>query len=461
MRKGFLGISILILVLLFVSSSALMAQRRPNRPAAQAAPPAAPARNDLKLTYRTTTSGQSMENTTLLKGARERTEMKLGYGRDIINVTQCDLKRTIQISDSAKKYVITPMETSDAPANNGQVARPVVEPSRSGGVITYTTNAVDTGERKEMFGFQARHVKTSMIVESSPDACSQVKQRVETDGWYIDFSFGLNCDIGHRGPMGGPSPRGGCRDAVRFNRQGAARTGYALQETTTSYGPDGRVAFSSTKEVIELSREPLDAALFDIPAGYVEAASAQELYAMPSMADMMQMSESRPPAAGNQSNASNMSKGKASGVIRVGVVQINNKTDKGISQESLRQRLIGELQGDSVEAVPLNAISPREAEAEAKAKQCDFILYTDLAGLKTSAAKKMGGFLGRATGVGSGGVDKTEAKVEFQLFAVGETAARLKSAATAKEEGDEASAGTALDQEAKQVSAEVRKSRRG
>src|SRR5258705_2068399 len=450
MRKRFWGIHIPIaLVLLFISSSALIAQRRPNRPAA-----APPARNDLKITYRTTTSGHSMENTTMLKGARERTEMKIGYGRDIINVTQCDLKRTIQISDSAKKYVITPMETSDAPTSSGPVARPNAEPSRRGGVITYTTTAVDTGERKEMFGFQARHVKTSMIVESSPNACNPVKQRMETDGWYVDFSFGLNCDLGGRAPTGVPYAPGGCRDAVRFNRQGAARTGYALQETTTSYGPNGQVAFTSTKEVVELSREPLDASLFDIPAGYVEAASTQELYAMPSMADLTsQMSDSRPPAANDQSNASNMSNRKASGSIRVGVVQINNRTDKGISQESLRQRLIGELQGDRVEAVPLNAISPREAEAEAKAKQCDFILYTDLTALKTSAAKKMGGFLGRATGVGSGGVDKTEAKVEFQLFAVGETAARLKSAATAKEEGDEASAGTALDQEAKQVSA--------
>jgi len=461
MRKGFLGISILILVLLFVSSSALMAQRRPNRPAAQAAAPAAPARNDLKLTYRTTTSGQSTENTTMLKGARERTEMKLGYGRDIINVTQCDLKRTIQISDSAKKYVITLMDTSDAPTNTALGPRPVVEPSRRGGVITYTTNAVDTGERKEMFGFQARHVKTSMIVESSPDACMPMKQRMETDGWYIDFSFGLNCDLGGRAPMGGPSPRGGCRDAVRFNRQGAARTGYALQETTTSYGPDGRVAFTSTKEVVELSREPLDAALFEIPAGYVEATSTQELYAMPSMADMMQMSQNQQPVAEDRSNASRMNNAKAPGSIRVGVVQINNKTDKGISQESLRQRLIAELQGDGLEAVPLNGISPRETETEAKAKQCDFILYTDLTGLKASAAKKLGGFLGRATGVGSGDVGKTESKIEFQLFAVGEATARLKSAATAKEEGDEASAGTALDQEAKQVSAEVRKNRRG
>lgn len=455
MRKRFWGINALIVVvLLFVSSSALMAQRTRNKPAA---PPAAPARSDLKITYRTTTSGQPMENTTMLKGARERTEMKLGFGRDIINVTQCDLRRTLQISDSAKKYVITPMETADAQTNNGPVARPVGEPSRRGGVITYTSNAVDTGERKEMFGFQARHVKTSMVIESSPDACNPVKQRIETDGWYIDFSFGLNCDLGGRPQMAMAPAPGGCRDAIRFNRQGAARTGYALQETTTSYGPDGRVAFSTTKEVVELSREPLDAALFDIPAGYVEAASAQELYAMPSMAEMTsQVSQSEQPAANDQSNTS-MSNRKALGIIRVGVVQINNRTDKGVSPDSLRQRLVGELQGDGVEAVPLNAISAREAETEAKAKQCDFILYTDLTGLKTSAAKKVGGFLGRATGVGSGGVDKTEAKVEFQLFAVGEATARLKSGATAKEEGDEASVGTALDQEAKQVSAAVRK----
>ena len=459
MRKRFWGINLLsVFVLLLVSSSAFMAQRRPNRPAAQPAPPP---RNDLKITYRTTTSGQAMENTTMLKGARERTEMKLGYGRDIINVTQCDLKRILQISDGAKKYVITPMETGDATPNTAAVAGGTSAPARRGGVVNYTTNAVDTGERKEMFGFQARHVKTSLIIESSPDACNPVKQRMETDGWYIDFSFGLNCDLGGRPQMGIPSMPGGCRDSVRFNRQGSARTGYALLETTTSYGPDGRVLFSSTKEVIELSREPLDAALFDIPAGYVEAASAQELYAMPSMGEMSsQVADSQPPTGRTQNAPSNLSSAKTPG-IRVGVVQINNKTDRGVSQEALRLRLIGQIQGDGVEAIPLNAISPREAEAEAKAKQCDFILYTDLTTLKASSAKKLGGFLGRATGVGSGGVDKTEAKVEFQLFAVGETTARLKSAATAKEEGDEASTGTALDQEAKQVSAEVRKKSRG
>jgi hypothetical protein len=143
----------------------------------------------------------------------------------------------------------------------------------------------------------------------------------------------------------------------------------------------------------------------------------------------------------------------------VGVVQINNRTDRQVSTESLRSRLIGNIEGAGVDAIPLNAVSQSEAEAEAKAKQCDFILFTDITGLKTSAAKKIGGFLGRAAGVG--GIDKTESKVEFKLFAVSEASPRLQSAASAKEEGDEASVGTAVDQEARAVNAEVKKRGRG
>ena len=453
MRKRFWGTSIVTaLVLLITSSSAIVAQRPRNRPAATT-----PVANDLKITYRTTTSGNSMEMTTMLKGARERSEMKLGYGRDIINITQCDLKRTLQISDSAKKYVVTPMETVTGTANTAAPVATVSEPTRRGGVITYTTTSVDTGERKEMFGFTARHIKRTITMESSPDACSQVKQRMETDGWYIDFTYGLNCETGGAQMMGGGAS-GGCRDRVRFNHQGGARLGYPLQETMTSYGPDGSVAFTSTKEVVELSRAPLDAALFDVPAGYVETTNSQELYSMPSMDSMTsqasQMSQSQTQVE-DRSNASRVS--KAPGVIRVGVVQINNRSGRPVSVESLRGRLLSEIQEGGVEAIPLNAVSQAEAETEAKAKQCDFILFTDVSVLKSSAGKKLGGMFGRAVGVG--GIDKTEAKVEFKLFAVGESTARLQSSATAKEEGEEASAGTALEQEANHVKAEVRRNR--
>lgn len=450
MRKRHMGNSVMgALILFIVLPAVFVAQRRPNRPAAQPAP--TPARNDLKITYRTSTSGQSMEMTTMLKGARERSEMKLGHGRDIINITQCDLRRIVQISDSAKKYVITPMDTVDATPGSSVPASGTSQPTTRGGVITYTTSAVDTGERKQMFGFQARHVKTSIVIESSPDACSPIKQRMETDGWYIDFSYGLNCDHGGAAQTAGMPSQGGCRDRIRFNRQGAARTGYPLQETTTSYGPDGSVAFTSTKEVVELSREPLDAALFDVPAGYVETKNAMELYGMPSMDQMMGQAEKNTQPAERDEMPSTES-AKRPGLVRVGVVSINNRTDRQISTESLRQRLIAEIDGSGVDAIALNASSATEAEAEAKAKQCDYILYTDVTTLKSSAAKKL---FGRVAGVG--GVDKTEAKIEYKLFAVGDGAPRLQSGATAKEEGDEASAGTAVSQEARAVTAEVRR----
>jgi len=443
------------LVLVVTWTSTFVAQRTRNRPAAQA-----PA-NDLKIKYRMTVGGQAIETMTMIKGARERSETHTGYGMDLVNLTQCDLKQTVQISDKTRKYIITPMDAGDSNANIQTGMADTSGPSRRGGVITYVMTSTDTGERKEMFGFQARHVKTSISIESSPDACNPSSQRMETDGWYIDFSFGLNCEVGRPQLMGAPPARNGCRDRVSYKRVGTGRTGYPLMETTTSYGPNGSVVFSTTKEVIELSREPLDATLFDVPAGYVETKNAQELYGMPSMDAMMsQMAKGRPPVEGNQGIASPDANTKAPGSIRIGVIQINNKTDHPVSTESLRSRLLGEIQSTGVEAVSLNAGSPAEAEMEAKAKQCDFILFTDIASLRISAAKKLGGMFGRATGVGSGGIDKTEAKVEFKLFAVNENSPRLQSAASAKEEGDEASAGTAIDQEAKMVSAEARKKNR-
>ena len=104
----------------------------------------------------------------------------------------------------------------------------------------------------------------------------------------------------------------------------------------------------------------------------------------------------------------------------------------------------------------LDGVFPMEADAEAKVKKVDFILYTDIATLKMN---KLGGLLGGLSG--GSAIPKTESKLEFKLFAVGETAPRLQSNTSAKEEGDENSVGTAVDAEARMVAAEVRKRGRG
>ena len=455
MRKRFIGSVFLTVALLMSVFGVAAPQTRPRGPR-----PAQPA--DLKIRYKTTMSGQPSESVTMIKGTRERSEMH-GFGMDSINITQCDLKRTVQLNEKTQKYLITPMigpDTNQPASTSPATSTPTSGPAdvRRGGVVTYVTNVTDTGERKEMFGFTARHVKTSMTIKSSPDACSPIDQRMETDGWYIDLSFNFNCDLGQARMMTRPPvASGGCRDRYSFRQEGTGKTGYPLIETTTMYGPDGKTVFSTTKEVVELSRDPLDAALFDVPQGYTEAANSQELYGMPSVAEMMNQA-----AQGNVSNQPSQTQAQPSadskqpGTIRVGVVAINNKSNRPVSAEALRARLIGSIEGSNIDAVPLQqAMSLIEAEAEAKAKQCDYILFTDISGLKISAAKKLGGLLGRAAGVG--GIDKAEAKVEFKLYPVGATTPVLESTATAKEEGDEASVGKALDAEARAVVNEVRK----
>jgi hypothetical protein len=457
MRRGFSIVKVsLVLSFVIVSVSVFVAQTR-NRPAT------APA-SDFKVKYQVTVrsagaAGQTSESVTMIKGPRERSEKHSGYGLDTIDIMQCDLKRTIQISVSAKKYMITQMETRE-PNAVGTTERPAASsvPTSRGGIITYTTSIVDTGERKEMFGFTARHVKSSTIIESSPNACTPVKHRSELDGWYIDLNVGLDCRswqpavIPNRVP-----PSGGCQDQPRFKREGTGKTGFPLIETTTMYGDGGQVMFTMTREVIELSRQPLDSALFDLPAGYTEATTTQELYGMPSVASIMSgVAQGQAADSDRRTAAANSSSARKPGSVLIGVVQINNKAGRPISQDALRQRLVGQIEGAGLDAVALNASSQMEAEVEAKAKQCDFILYTDIAALKVN---KLGGMFGRVTGVEGAG--KTEAKLEFKLFAVGETTPRLQSSASAKEEGDEASAGTAIDTEAKIVSAEVKKRGRG
>lgn len=425
----------------------------------------APQAADLTLKQRMSMQGQNFESTTMFKGARQRSEMHM-MGMNMTSITQCDLKRTVQLGEQTKKYMVSPMAqdaSTDDAGGVGSSTSQTSEPNRRGGIVTYTMTTTDTGERKDMFGFKARHIKTSMVMEPSANACQREKMRIDTDGWYIDFEI-PNCALNAPTQMMRPGRSGGCQDQIRFKYAGGGRPGYPLNMTTTMFKPDGSVQMTMTTEVLELSRATLDPALFDVPAGFAETKNAQDLY---DMSAMMSAGMGRRPSTTNVTSESSIASAdgspsaKSPGTIRVGVVAINNKTDKTVSVLSLRDQLIGNLSGSNLDAVPLDASSPDAVEAEAKQKQCDFILYTDITALKqASATRKMGGLLGRATGIGSAGVDKSESRVDYRLMAVGSTSPQLQSSAIAKEEGDEASVAAALVQEAQKVSAQAQKRRR-
>ncbi len=393
----------------------------------------------------------------MIKGARERNETSMnagGFAINTVNITQCDMRRTIQINDRAHKYLITPMDTDSqsGEAETGSTGAPASAGSRRGGVVTLSMNTIDTGERKEMFGFTARHLKRTTMMESSADACNQQRMKIETDGWYINLEYGLSCPANRPPQTGRGAAPAGCRDRFVYRNTGPTNLGYPLQETTTMYGADGTATYTMTKEVIDLSRQTLDAALFDIPAGYTEARSQQEMFAGPSMADIQAMARQQQ----GQSNSGNETQAggtaSASARVRVGVVDFNNKTKTNVSTDSLRQQLIAALASNGVDAIALNASSTSEAVAEAQAKQCAYILYTDISTLKTpSSGKKIGGLLGRATGVGSADAGKNEAKLDFRLVATAGSAPIAQSSASAKEDTQDATVAEAIQNEARAV----------
>jgi hypothetical protein len=433
------------------------------------------ARADLRIKQRTTMQGQSFESDVAIKGQRQRTEQQVGPYKNV-SVMQCDMKRILNISEATRKYTVTPLvsETADEGAASTTPARPASAGApRRGGVVTYVMSMTDTGERKQMFGFTARRIKTVTKSEASPDACNTETFHYETDGWYIDFDFNFDCLNNQQAASptyGGAQPE--CRDRIRYRRTGTAKMGYPVQ-VTTSFFKDGKVQFTSMTEVLEISRATLDAALFDVPAGYTEARSQQELYDPSAMAAAMQ-AQSRDDDDDDDSGAASAASGgammaaprpaasssvgaKRAGVVRIGVIPPSNKTDKQVGIDALRAQLVSALSSGNVEAVALDASSPGGMEAEARAKECDYVLYTDIVSVKQSAASKIGGFLGRATGA-SDGKERHEARVEFSLVPAGSSAPLLESNATAKEDGTaDAAVASALRRQAQLVAAKVRK----
>ena len=232
---------------------------------------------DVKITTKSAAGGQSMTSTTYIKGARQRTE-GVGY----TSIYQCDMKRMIQINDKTRSYFIMPIDGPDA--SRGTSSPGPGAQRRRGGIITYTTTTTDTGERKQMLGLTARHLKSRTVIEASEGACNPMNMEMETDGWYVDLPGGLNCATDESGGPRFPVEQSDCVDEVRFKSVGTAKMGHPVMTTTSmkfNMGADSPAVnmptSSSTQEVVDLSTASLDAALFEIPAGYREVKSMQEL----------------------------------------------------------------------------------------------------------------------------------------------------------------------------------------
>ncbi len=358
---------------------------------------------DVKIKTKQTMSGQTSENTTYIKGKRTRTEMMGGV---MVTVTQCDLNRDLQINPAAKTYLVN-LYDDGTPVK--QVA-PTTQQTKTtevtkGGTMFVTTTIKDTGERKQMFGYTARHIIQTIETETSPDACLPSKTKMEMDMWVIDAEFASGCTTERYYRPYKSSKPSGCQDKIVPKTIGSAKSGYPLWQKMTSFDANGKESFSTISEVVELSKATLDQALFEIPANYREVQDAPQMYAaaLPTSNDSS-ITGSSAPSTGMVSSINNARsssaptetpaalEAKKPGTVRVGVTVKTTSVGEGITANDLSaavQNTIGQyLKGTKVEIIPLEAKLATAQTSEATEKQCDFVLNV------TAAHKKGGGGFG-------------------------------------------------------------------
>lgn len=394
-----------------------------------------PALADVRVKQKVTTSGQTMESTRSIKGSRERTETKIemadpdaaAFFPQIASITQCDLRRNVRVNDRARLYMVEPFATA---METAPVTRTTPEPTRrttttrQGGTITITYTVRDTGERKMMFGLQARHLITTNEMESSADSCNgPSKTKMEYDGWYVDFSAEFNCpqatpDI----PRSPRAERPDCTDRFITKGSAAARLGFLLEGTMKMFGPDGSVQMTQTTETLELSRSPLDIALFDIPVGYREVTSAQDLYAI-------QMPSTGMPSASNRRPATSAPSAPTAKSVAVNINVIGGPANVRAEAE---QYIRGKIAERGLRAVTGTG---------------DYVLNVDFKQVKESAAGKIGGIFGKVTGV-----DAKVGKVDIDMTATLSGGATGQAKVKSKFDGPLSDAlRTAIDQALDQV----------
>lgn len=364
-------------------------------PAAAAAPepPPAPAPPpDLRYKTIYTTGNQKTESVTLQKGPRQRFEFA-----DTVLLKQGDLKRTVQVSRAANTYLVVP----DAPPP----AAPAPGAAPAGGIVTVSSTFEDTGERRTVFGLEARRVRTTIIREPMPGACDSTRQRIETDAWYVD----LPIRVQPAPAAAAATPASTCADQIRATQTGDPKVlgfpvSYAMTMTAGDEPPN-----VVRMEITELELTTLDQSLFEIPADMTEAGDARALSRALSDAGEAKLAADltlAPPAP------------KVPGTLRIGVPEPINKTSEPVDTRLLRARLVAELAAATIDAEPLPAGSQEELLARGRERGHGYVLLAEVTDLKVSKPGRLGGLLKAASSVAGGGAtrDSTSANLSIKLL---------------------------------------------
>src|SRR5579859_416430 len=140
---------------------------------------ALPVSADIKIKTRNTIMGSTMENTVYIQGQRERREIGVMGRMNVVTILQCDKGREIELNLNNKTYIISPTydisssgadknpaaSADSAKKNKNDASKNNTDHAGRGGVVSLSLSSTDTGERQKLFGYTARHVKSSRSEE--------------------------------------------------------------------------------------------------------------------------------------------------------------------------------------------------------------------------------------------------------------------------------------------------------
>jgi hypothetical protein len=213
----------------------------------------------------------AITTTIYIKGRDQRRESTFRVpsgerGPDLItSFTQCEDRRSVILNEAQRTYAFVPVRDWRVPPPG---ARPT-QVAENGPLVEITIDAADTGERRVVGPFTARHVVTTTTTTPGAGAATRASVRIQ-DGWYIDLPAG-DCGVSGESTDAyalafiGPGRGNAVPDRMKVIRKGSARRGYAIEQTDRVVG-DRDVA--STTRLTAISERPIDDALFRVPSGY-------------------------------------------------------------------------------------------------------------------------------------------------------------------------------------------------
>ncbi len=359
---------------------------------------------DYKISQQSAVGNITTENTIYSKGVRERRESKMTFDGDpkkaemmarmlpnFIEISQCDLKQDVTLSEQKKSYFVDYYDWSTLTPEQ-QTRRPIGKVVVKG-TTTISSSVTDSGKRQPMFGFTARWLKNVQTFESSADSCDgKLSARIEQEGWFVDLSLTRDYCRVPRAPMG----TGGCRPKVIVKEM--ENPGLFLEGTTKMFQNDQLQATSNIKTTA-LSKATLDQALFEIPKDWTEVDSLSEL--MPGFFNK----------SGDNSATTIISDSRNTKSIKTVAIDYFSGNTSKVNQDELRAYISQKLTAAGMSGFPINS------QAELATGRFVNVIGVELRRVKESGASKVGGLFGKVTGnTDASKIGDSEAEIVITVY---------------------------------------------